>query len=327
MHAERRTWEASSGDDIRIGISACLLGQEVRFDGGHKQDRFITDTLSQFVRFVPVCPEVDIGLGTPRESLRLVRRGAAVRFVAPKSGSDHTARMQAYAARKARELEAAGLCGFVFKKDSPSCGMERVRVYGESGGATRDGRGLFAAALLERLPLLPAEEEGRLHDPRLRDNFFVRVFAYRRLRSLFERRWSLGDLVRFHSAEKLLLLSHDPASYRDLGKLVARGKSMPRADLARDYGRIFLQGLSKLATTRKHCNVLQHIQGYFRRSAAPDDRRELAGLVEDFRRGLVPLVVPVTLVRHLVRVHGAAYLRGQTYLEPHPRELMLRNHV
>jgi uncharacterized protein YbgA (DUF1722 family)/uncharacterized protein YbbK (DUF523 family) len=326
-------FEAEADDQIRIGISSCLLGENVRFDGGNKHDRFITGTLSQFVRFVPVCPEVEIGLGIPRESLRLVRYGprggdgSSVRFLGLQSGTDHTADMRAYAARKVRELAALDLCGYILKKDSPSCGMERVRVYDADGRAVRNGRGMFAAALIQALPFLPVEEEGRLGDPRLRDNFFVRVFAYRRLRSLFGSRWSHGDLVRLHAAEKLLLLAHDPTTYRALGSLVASAKGRRRADLAVQYSTLFMRGLSKMATTHKHGNVLQHIQGHFRKTAGAADRRELEQLVEDFRNGLVPLLAPITLVRHLARVHDVTYLRGQTYLEPHPRELMLRNHV
>jgi len=235
--------------------------------------------------------------------------------------------MQRYARQKVKELAALDLSGYVLKKDSPSCGMERVRLYGAGGHATRSGVGMFAAALLQALPDLPVEEEGRLNDARLRENFVERVFAYRRVQGLFGNRWGRGDLVRFHTAEKLLLLAHDPATYRSLGRLVAEVREHPRGHVVTTYRSTFMQGMRKLATVRKQVNVLQHIQGYFKRCASEGDRRELEGLIADFRQGHVPLVVPITLVRHLVRRYDVEYLQGQTYLEPHPKELMLRNHV
>jgi len=313
---------------IRIGVSSCLLGENVRWDGGHKHDRFLTSVLGPFVEFVPVCPEVELGLGTPRETLRLERRDGALRLVTPKTGSDRTEAMRRWADRRARELERLDLCGYVLKKDSPSCGMERVKVYGARGGApSRDGRGLFAAALMERLPELPVEEEGRLQDPRLRENFIERVFAARRLKDFFAGRWSLGGLVAFHTAQKLLLMAHSPKAYREIGRLVAEARALPRAELRRRYESATMAALRVPATTRRHTNALQHMLGHLRKVLAEDPRRELTALIEDYRRGLVPLIVPLTLLRHHVRQLGVDYLAGQVYLEPHPRELMLRNHV
>ena len=312
--------------EIRVGVSKCLLGQHVRYDGGHKKDSFVTGLLARFVAFVPVCPEVEVGMGTPRESVRLVRLRDGVRMVGHRSGTDHTDAMRRWAEGRARQLEGEDLCGYVLKKDSPSCGMERVRVYATSP-ATRTGRGLFAEALMERMPLLPVEEEGRLNDPRLRENFIERVFAYRRLKDLLGSRWTLGDLVRFHTAEKLLVLAHDPAAYRVLGRLVAAAKGQPRTEVARGYGQEFMRGLSKLATRGTHANVLQHMAGYFKQLLPLEEKRELHETIADFRRGLVPLVVPFTLLAHHVRRHAVAWLQEQTYLQPHPKELMLRNHV
>lgn len=315
-------------EPIRVGISACVLGHEVRYDGQHKEDRYLTGTVARFVEFVPVCPEVEVGMGIPRETIRLERRdGAATRLVAPRSGTDHTAAMQRYARERVRALRELGLCGFVLKRGSPSCGMERVKVYGESGAPRRNGRGMFAAALLEACPQLPVEEDGRLNDPRLRENFFVRLFAYRRLESLFAGRWRVGDLVRFHTAEKLLLMAHDLGGYRALGKLVADPKQLPRKELAATYRRVYMETLRKIATTRKQTNVLQHALGYFKKLLSPAERHELLDLIDDYRLGLVPLIVPITLLRHHVRLHGVDYLAGQIYLEPHPKELLLRNHV
>ena len=315
-----------SGEPIRIGISSCLLGMNVRFDGGHKKDDFLTGLLGQFVEFAPVCPEVEVGMGIPRPSIRLERRDDEVRLVDPRGGVDHTDAMRRWAARRAAEIEGLDLCGFVLKKDSPSCGMERVRVYAK-GAATKAGRGLFAEALIERLPLLPVEEEGRLNDAKLRENFVERVFAYRRLKDLFRGRWTVGDVVRFHTAEKLLLLAHDPEGYRQLGRVVAKAAETPRAELPARYGEIFMRAMGKPATPGKQMNVLQHMAGYFKDALPADEKAELQEAFRDYRQHLVPLVVPVTLVRHHVRRLGVTYLAGQTYLAPHPKELMLRNHV
>jgi uncharacterized protein YbgA (DUF1722 family) len=247
--------------------------------------------------------------------------------VARKSGTDHTAAMRSFAERRAAELAAEDLDGFILKKESPSCGLFRVRTYGPSGMPDRSGRGLFAAALAVACPELPMEEDGRLHDPRLRENFFERLFAWRRVKELLTGRFTVGDLVAFHSREKLLLLAHDPASYQALGRIVARAKGRPRAELAADYRARFMAALGVIATPRRHVNALQHMAGYLREPLAAPDRAEVAGAIGDFGRGLVPLVVPMTLIRHHVRRCGIDYLARQTYLEPHPKELMLRNHA
>jgi uncharacterized protein YbgA (DUF1722 family)/uncharacterized protein YbbK (DUF523 family) len=312
---------------IRIGISACLLGQKVRYDGGHKRDAYLVETFGRFVEWVPVCPEVEMGLGTPRETLRLVRIGEEVRMVMPKTGVDYTAAMQSFAKRRVQALEREELCGYILKRSSPSCGMERVRVFDSNGVPAKSGRGLFAEALVGRFPYLPVEEEGRLLDARLRENFIERVFAYRRLRTLYAGRWKLGDLVGFHTAHKLLLMAHSPRAYASLGRLVAGGKKLTRAELRSRYEEQYMQALAEIATTRRQTNVLQHITGYLRPHLDEASRGELVALLEDYRRGFVPLIVPITLIRHYVRHFDIPYLRGQIYLEPHPKELMLRNHV
>jgi uncharacterized protein YbgA (DUF1722 family)/uncharacterized protein YbbK (DUF523 family) len=312
---------------IRIGISACLLGQEVRFDGGHKRDSFLTDVLGKHVQWVPVCPEVEAGMGTPRETLRLVREGATTRMVTTRTDVDYTARMNAWARRRVAALEREDLDGYVLKKDSPSCGMERVKVFTGPGPAVRDGRGLFATVLLANLPLLPVEEEGRLCDPRLRENFIERLFAYRRLKDHFAARWSARSLVAFHTAHKLSLLAHSTTAYRELGRLVADGGQRPRRELRQEYERLFMANLALPATPGRHANVLTHMAGHLKRKLDAASKQELAECIEEYRTGLVPLVVPVTLIAHHVRVHDVTYLAGQTYLRPHPRELMLRNHV
>jgi uncharacterized protein YbgA (DUF1722 family)/uncharacterized protein YbbK (DUF523 family) len=312
---------------IRIGISACLLGVKVRYDGGHKRDPYLVETFGRYVEWVPVCPEVEMGLGVPRETLRLVRTQGDIRLIMPKTGADHTGTMRAHAKQRVAELAKEDLCGYVLKKGSPSCGMERVRVFDARGVPAKSGRGLFAEALLQHFPLLPVEEEGRLSDPRLRENFVERVFAYRCLRTFFAGRWKVGELVAFHTAHKLLLMAHSPKAYETLGRLVASAKAVPRAELRERYEAKFMRALGAMATTKRHVNVLLHIVGHFRGQLDDDSRRELLVLIDDYRRGLVPLIVPITLIRHYVRRFGVAYLRGQVYLELHPKELMLRNHV
>jgi uncharacterized protein YbgA (DUF1722 family)/uncharacterized protein YbbK (DUF523 family) len=320
------------GGAPRIGVSACILGQQVRYDGGHKLNSFIRDTLGTFVEFVAVCPEVEVGMGVPRATLRLVqpgRAGTPTRLIAPATGTDYSEAMRTFARRRCTELAQLDLCGFILKKDSPSCGMERVRVYPQSDGGVpvRTGRGLFAETLMQDISLLPVEEDGRLNDPYLRENFIVRVFAYRRLRSLFAQAWTLSDLIGFHSSEKMLLLAHDRPGYTRLGQLVAGGRSLPRSQLQDDYARQFLSTLSRLATRPKHTNVLQHMAGHCKTLLDSADRAELREVIESYRVGEVPLVVPLTLLRHHVRRLAITYLAGQSYLNPHPRELMLRNHV
>ena len=317
----------STQESIRIGISSCLLGQKVRFDGGHKRDAFLVDTFGTFVEWVPVCPEVELGLGTPREALRLVRKGDEIRMVNTRSGRDISTEMRQWAQERADALAGERLCGYVLKKDSPSCGMERVKIYADAGMAEKNGRGFFAEALMARFPRLPVEEEGRLSDPRLRDNFVERVFAYVRLRALFAARWTIGDLVRFHTAHKMALLAHSTEMYTEVGRLVARAKSLDRGDVETRYRELFMDALAKMATARKHTNVLLHMAGHFKELLDSDEKQELLTSVEDYRLGLVPLIVPLTLIKHHVRRHKVEYLAGQVYLDPHPKELMLRNHV
>lgn len=318
---------ADDQDPVRVGISSCLLGKKVRFDGGHKQDSFLVHTFGQWVDWVPVCPELEVGMGVPRDSVRLVEQQGEIRMIAPRSGVDWTERMKELSAHRAAALAEMQLDGFVLKKDSPSCGMERVKVYRDGGMPTKNGVGLFAAALMARLSSLPVEEEERLNDPRLRDNFVERVFAHHRLRTFFAGRWRLGDLVAFHTAHKLQLMAHSPQTYQALGRLVATAKGVPPLEIQATYTRQFMAGLKIIATPRRNANVLLHVLGHFKKLLSAEDRAELLALIEDYRAGLVPLVVPVTLLRHWVRVHRVAYLAGQTYLEPHPKELMLRNHV
>lgn len=312
---------------IRVGVSACLLGQEVRYDGGHKRDRYITDTLGQFFEWVPVCPEVEMGLGTPRETLRLEGSSEVPRLVFAKSRGDITEAMQAWTTSRLDGLARLDLSGYILKSDSPSCGMERVRVYRPSGIPSKDGVGVFARGLMERFPLLPVEEEGRLHDLPLRENFIERVFCYRRWRDLVARGLTRGKLVAFHTAHKLLLMAHSPKHYAELGRLVANAKAMSRRELEARYGELFMTALKVKATAKKHTNVMHHILGYLKRDLDARDKAELVAVIADYHRALVPLVVPLTLLKHHLARVEVPYLRDQIYLNPHPKELMLRNHV
>lgn len=270
-----------------------------------------------------------MGLGTPRETLRLVRTDASVpvRMITARTNVDHTDRMLTWSDVRLEQLAADDLCGYVLKKDSPSCGMERVKVYADGRLPERTGRGVYAGALMQRFPSLPIEEEGRLSDPRLRENFIERLFACRRLKTLFAGRWSLGDLVAFHTAHKMSLLAHSTTGYQELGRLVARAAEIARPELRKAYEARFMSVLALVATTRRHTNVLTHMAGHLKKIIGGDSRHELVESIDEYRRGLVPLVVPLTLIRHHARAHDVAYLLGQTYLDPHPRELMLRNHV
>ncbi len=317
---------SSPRQTLRLGVSSCLLGSKVRFDGGHKHDRFLTDTLGDYVEWVSVCPEVEAGMSIPRESVRLVGSVDEPRMVGVRSERDYTLRMRRFSARRVRELATLDLDGYVFKKGSPSCGMERVRVY-QRGMPSRSGRGIFSAAFMAAYPLLPVEEEGRLNDPSLRENFIERLFAHRRWRILVDGHPTRRDLIAFHTAHKYLLLAHSPERYRALGRFVAGHKRLRIQAAVGRYGADFMAAFSVRTTRRKHTNALQHIAGHCREYLDHHDRAELAQLIADYHSGLVPLIVPITLLRHHIARNDIPYVSDQVYLQPHPKELMLRNHV
>jgi len=322
------SWRAWHDDEpIRLGISSCLLGAKVRFDGGHKRDRYLTDVLGDWFRWVPVCPELEIGLGVPRPSIRLVQANGDPRLVEPNSGEDLTDRMEDYARDKANELISKDLDGFILKRASPSCGMERVKVFSQGGMPSKNGVGVFARVLMGSWPNLPVEEEGRLNDPHLRERFIEHVFCNHRWRSLQRRGLNRRTLIAFHTAHKLTLRAHNEAGYRRLGRIVASAGKTPDRELFRAYEDEFHLVLKTRATRKRHANVLYHILGYLKRVLDPFEKQEAVGIIEDYRRELVPLIVPITLLRHHAVKHRIGYLMGQLYLEPHPRELMLRNRV
>lgn len=313
---------------IRVGASSCLLGEEVRYDGGHKLDRYLVNTLGRFFEWVPVCPEVEMGLPTPRESMRLVGDPESPRLVAPKSGTDYTEQMQAWACQRVEQLAQTKLHGFVFKKDSPSSGLFRVRVYNEHGMPQKVGTGMFPREVMNRFPLLPLEEEGRLNDMPLRENFIERVFTYYRWTELLENEPTPGGLVKFHTAHKLTLMAHSPVHYQEMGRLVAQAGSIPWEELSSTYGSQLMEGLQVMGKPGKHVNVMQHLMSFLKTYLSHEDKAELLGLMDDYRQGMVPLIVPLTLLKHhLNRYPVPDWVHQQVYLHPYPKELMLRNHV
>lgn len=311
---------------IPIAISACLLGQEVRFDGGHKNDSYINGTLSEYFDFIPMCPEVGIGLSIPRPPIRLVQKDSGLRLIGVKDASqDFTGAMQAYGERMAIELR--DVSGFILKKGSPSCGMERVKVYAPDGRSIDKASGMFAATLKEKHPLIPMEEEGRLGDPGLRENFITRVFVYHAWRELNRQGISASMLIAFHSDHKYLIMAHNQAAYRRMGKMLADVGNTDLQALLPEYEHALMHALAKPAMRQQHVNVLQHLLGYLRKVLDKEDKAEMMELIEQYREGIVPLIVPITLLKHHFRRHPHDYIERQVYLSPHPHELMLRNLV
>jgi len=312
---------------IKLGVSSCLLGNPVRYDGGHKHDRYITDILGKFMDFIPVCPEVEAGFGIPREAMRLLGSDDGVRLITQKTKIDQTDRMNFWIKGKLTELEKEDLDGFIFKSDSPSSGMERVKIYDDRGYSRRTGSGLFAKAFMERFPIIPVEEEGRLNDIGLRENFIVRIFAFRRWKELIRSNPGLADFIDFHAKHKYLLMAHNPSMQKKLGKLVSDIKKINRRDFISGYETMFMGALRHKATVKKNVNVLQHMAGYFRNELNSGEKRELKEIIEQYGRELIPLIAPLVLIRHYVNIYDEKYLAGQYYLEPNPVELKLRNHA
>lgn len=317
----------SSSLPIRIGVSRCLLGDEVRFDGGHKRDQFLTDVLGRYVEWVPVCPEVEAGFGTPREAMRLFGDRERPQLMTIVSHRNMTMPLTVFTKRKLETLEEMALSGYIFKKDSPSCGLERVKLFDAQGMPRRIGVGLFARAFKERFTLVPVEDEGRLCDPALRDNFIERVFCYHRWQLLVRGSPTRGSIVTFHMVHKYVLMAHCREGYQSLGRLVARAHCFTPKALAAVYGRLFMTTLAVKATRRKHLDVLQHLVGHLKKRLEAKERAELNAALSDYQQGLVPLIVPLTLVKHYVMMHEIEYVQHQVYLHPHPKELMLRNDV
>lgn len=314
-------------ETFKIGISACLMGENVRWNGGHKLDSYLVKTLGMYVTYVPVCPEVECGLGIPRETLRLVGDIENPRLITTRTKIDHTEKMQTWAKTRVKALENEDLCGFIFKKDSPSSGLLRVKVYGEKGMPQRKGVGLFAKAFTEHFPRIPVEEEGRLHDPKLRENFIEQVFTLKRWRDVLSKPKKVGELVDFHTRHKLTLMSHSQKHYQIMGKLVAGSKQQSLKEAYGQYEKLLMEALSLKTTVKKNVNVLQHILGYFKKQLTADEKKEMLEIIDNYRISDVPLIVPITMLKHYVRKYKQPYLGKQVYLNPHPLHLQLRTHV
>ncbi len=318
---------------VKIGVSSCLLGAEVRFDGGHKKDQFLVRELGPHVEWVSVCPELEVGMGVPREAVHLIRTGVSevaggLRMIGNKSGRDWTDEMLQYAKIRVKQIAQLNLCGYVLKSKSPSCGMERVSVYSSKGMPAKEGRGLFAQVLMEALPHLPVEEDGRLNDPRLRENFIERIFACHRWLLFRRERFSAGRLVDFHRRHKYVLLAHSERHLRKLGRIVA-GDSKKRltAETADEYADVFFEALAIVPTVKSHVNALQHIAGFFKDRLEAGDKKELHDAIDGYRRGVLPRLVPQTLILHHLRREKIAYIEDQVYLSPNPKELVLKFHA
>lgn len=324
---ERKTNAHSNTRVDSIRIRSCLLCQEVRFIGGHVRDDLLLTTIGQHIQWIPVCPEVEIGMGIPRENIRLIGQSEDPKLIAPKSGTDYTETMKTWSKTPLEAFGESELHGYVFKKNSPSSGLFRTKVYNGDGSASRNGRRLFAAELVKRFPLLPVEEEGRLRDPKLREFFIDKVFAYQCLQELISDNPKASDLVELHSSHKFLIMAHDPISPKALRQLMANSGSAVMQNLISEYGELSMETFGKISTNRKHADVLQHITGYLK-ILDNDDKREMTEVIDQYRQELLPLIVPVTLLRHHLNRHPVLdWVKHQTYLNPYPPELMLRNHV
>jgi uncharacterized protein YbbK (DUF523 family)/uncharacterized protein YbgA (DUF1722 family) len=306
---------------IRIGVSACLLGQQVRHDGRHKRDDFLVDQLARFVEWVPVCPEVEIGMGVPRESVRLVRIAGQPHMRGTSSQTDWTDTMTAYARAKVAALATLGLSGYVLKSKSPSCGMQQIPL-DDGSGVSPVGVGLFATQLLAVLPNLPVEEEGRLGQAGLRDNFLERVFAHARLRKLWSGPWGASDLIAFHQSERLALLAHSALGARKLERLVAEAPVLPLPQLQQRYESGFMTVLRELTTPGRHARVLHLVLRQLGAGLDRAARNDLQQLIDDHRRGRCPLAAPLAALGEQARRLAISSVLGQSYLAPYPPDLM-----
>ena len=312
-------------ESIRLGVSSCLLGHQVRYDGGHKQNRYLTDTLTNYFSFVPVCPEVECGMPIPREALRLVGDPKNPSLVTTRTQEDYTEQMQKWGEEKLEELAKQELCGYIFKSRSPSSGMERIKVYDHKGNPKSTGVGIWARMFMQRFPYLPVEDEGRLNDPKLREQFIEHVFVYSRWRRMLKQGTTPGQVVDFHSRHKMLLLAHSPELYAEMGKLTANAGKMDPEQLHSEYFYLLNKAMREKTTVNKNVNVLQHLIGYFKQELSSDEKQEFLEILDNYHQGNLPLIVPITLLNHFVRKYKIPYLQYQYYLNPHPIELKLRN--
>ena len=314
---------------IKIGVSSCLIGEKVRWNGDHKQNRYVKDILCKYFEYVSVCPEVEVGMGIPRETVGLYGNPEKPQMISKKTQTDWTSKMNRYTKDRVKNLSNDDLCGYIFKSKSPSCGLARIPVHDKDDRSkARHRSGIFADAFTKANPLVPTEDEGRLNDPRLRENFIVRVFSFSHLKiKLLNKKARAGTLVKFHTEHKFLLLAHSSKHYQALGKIVAEVKEIPWDRVLSSYISTFMEGLTLKSTAKKNTDVLLHMMGFLKKILTKSEKEDILSAIEDYRNELIPLIVPVTLVRHQVKKHNIEYLLNQVYLNPHPKELMLRNHV
>lgn len=311
--------------NIKIGVSACMIGDAVRYNGQAAEDRFVNRELSKLVDFVKVCPEVGIGLGIPRETIRLVKKESGLRLVNYGGDKDFTEAMEEFSVTSGKKMAKENLSGFIFKKNSPSCGAFRVKIYNEKGVTQPDvSAGVYAAHIQEKFPWLPVEEDGRLNDAALRHNFIARVFAIKRWQEDVETNLSMKSVINFHQAHKYMLMSYSQDGLRKLGQLVANSEGKGVEELAHEYLMGFAELTKKPASRSKHVNVLFHLIGYFTQELDDFDKKEMVDNVENYRKGLIPLVLPITRIRHYVNKYAVDYLSGQAYLD-YPEELGVLN--
>jgi uncharacterized protein YbgA (DUF1722 family)/uncharacterized protein YbbK (DUF523 family) len=328
-HSDMKSFLAGKpmNEKIKIGISACLLGQNVRYDGGHSRDPFLAETLAEYVDFTPVCPEVEFGFPVPRETLRLVGDPNSPRLMTAYTKIDHTDAMLEWADGKPAGPDNLDLWGFIFKTKSPSCGMRDVKVYDEKGVSTPRGVGVFAAAFMKRFALLPVEDEAGLHDPALRDNFIESIFTLKRWRDLVKQRPEPEDFIQFHSRHKLLFMAHSVSNLRSMGKMVSEINNCAITLFQAQFQDLLLKTLKIKPTVGKHVKALMHALGYFKKLLLPDEKREILEIVESYKLGRAPLIAPIILMNHYVRKYEILFLKDQYYFKPDPIEWRLRNHA
>ena len=309
---------------VKLGVSSCLLGEEVRFDGQHKLDRYLRDCLGSFVEWMPVCPEVESGMPVPREAMSLNGNKDSPELLTIRTGKNLTGMMKSWIDKRLPELEAENLSGFIFKKKSPSSALYDAKVHDQTGFPYAKSPGLFAKAFTEKFPLIPVEDEGRLHDPGLRENFIERVFVYFRWQEMLGLGNSKNRLSEFQRRHKLIIMAHCPSKTSVLGKMAAESDS---ALVQEEYIKILMMELKKQATVKKHVNVLEHILGYFKKDLSAWEKEEILNIIEHYHKQLVPLIVPLTLLKHFIAKYNKEYLKDQHYIYQHPAELKLRNHA
>jgi uncharacterized protein YbgA (DUF1722 family)/uncharacterized protein YbbK (DUF523 family) len=312
-------------EKIKLGISSCLLGENVRYDGGHKLDQFLKNTWGEYVEYVPVCPESECGLGVPREVMHLKGDPASPRLITTHTGQDMTRRMMTWAQSRVIQLEKEALCGFIFKSDSPNCGIARIKIYNENTMLVKKGMGIFAGIFMVHFPLLPVEDEERLNNPVLRENFVERIFTLKRWRKMLKKKRNRRNLIDFHTKHKLLTLAHSPRHYQRMEKLVSGQENISLPELIRRYQVLLLESLELKTTPQKNTNVLLHIMDYFKKRLSAGEKKELLEVISHYQKGYLPLVVSVTLFNRYVRKYDQPYLKEQIYLNPHPLELQLRS--